>query len=328
LKQCMLRTRKKINPMIQIRPYRPELDEPLLLELWNLAFPAEWPMTPAWFRSVALDSWCLQDHLLAEIDGDAVGFALVQAPHEGSPGGSLLALAVHPEYRRRGAGRRLHEAALERLQAHGIRQAQPGSGGRGYFWPGIPSNLPGAWAFFQALGWAETERSYDLARSLHDYQTPAWVWERARRFEYLTADQDGLAEAVVAFVAAELPDWETFFAQAAQEGRARDILLARQPGSSEILGACLVESPVPEWEPLFQQPAGEMGCFLAAQAARGHGVGMALAARATEILQARGCLTSYIRWTGLVDWYGKLGYTTWQEYIMSEKQLNSTQPQS
>jgi hypothetical protein len=48
---------------------------------------------------------------------------------------------------------------------------------------------------------------------------------------------------------------------------------------------------------------------------------MALVAQATEILQARGCSTSFIGWTWLVDWYGKLGYAVWQEYIMSWKNL-------
>lgn len=54
---------------------------------------------------------------------------------------------------------------------------------------------------------------------------------------------------------------------------------------------------------------------------QGNGIGLALAARVTERLQSRGIATSYVGYTWLVDWYGRLGYRVWQEYRMSWKQV-------
>jgi hypothetical protein len=57
---------------------------------------------------------------------------------------------------------------------------------------------------------------------------------------------------------------------------------------------------------------------------RGQGIGLALAARVTEALYERGLTNSYIGWTWLIDWYGRLGYQVWQEYIMAWRQLRAS----
>ena len=222
----------------------------------------------------------------------------------------------------------LHLAALEQLRLSGVRHIQLGSGAQNYFWPGVPSDLSGAWSFFQAMGWPEIERSYDLVRSLDDYQTPDWVWERVSGMgiDFVTAEEARLDSEVINFVAIEKPGWKTYFDQAMLEKRSQDVLLAYHSHSSKILGACLVESPSHRWAKRFHQPVGAPGCILTAGAAQGCGIGMALTARATEILQARGCHTSFIGWTWLVDWYGKLGYKIWQENIMSWMDLDEVQP--
>ena len=166
---------------MRIRAYQPESDEDTLLGLWAAAFGETWSMTAEWLRrETSAATYLPGDHLLAEIDGQAAGFALTQLGTGDSPRGSLLALAVRPDLRRRGVGQALHQAALFWLYASGARQVQLGAGGLGYFWPGVPAGLDGAWAFFNALGWAEIERSYDLVCSRDGYTTPAWVWERVK----------------------------------------------------------------------------------------------------------------------------------------------------
>ncbi len=44
----------------------------------------------------------------------------------------------------------------------------------------MPTNLPGAWPFFEACGWTEVERSFDLIRELGDDVTPPGIYERIR----------------------------------------------------------------------------------------------------------------------------------------------------
>ena len=77
------------------------------------------------------------------------------------------------------------------------------------------------------------------------------------------------------------------------------------------------------WEQLLAAPLGAVGPLGVAEHVRGNGIGLALAARVTERLHERGVATSYIGWTWLVGWYGRLGYQTWQTYTMSWKQLRT-----
>jgi hypothetical protein len=60
-----------------------------------------------------------------------------------------------------------------------------------------------------------------------------------------------------------------------------------------------------------------------AASVRENGIGLAIAARVTELLRERGAARSYVGWTWLVDWYGRLGYKVWQEYVMSWKTLSA-----
>ena len=131
-------------------------------------------------------------------------------------------------------------------------------------------------------------------------------------FEIAAPEDEALA---AQFVALEYPEWLPYFSQAFRAGRAGEVILARSGG--EILGACLAESGAALWSARFVNPVGAPACILTAERAPERGIGLALSAFATEQLQARGCRTSFIGWTWLVDWYGKLGYRVWAENIMS-----------
>jgi len=72
---------------------------------------------------------------------------------------------------------------------------------------------------------------------------------------------------------------------------------------------------------LLGQNVGELGPLGVLEAVRENGIGLALAARVTELLRERGASVRYVGWTWLVDWYGRLGYQVWREYVMSWKRL-------
>jgi predicted N-acetyltransferase YhbS len=75
------------------------------------------------------------------------------------------------------------------------------------------------------------------------------------------------------------------------------------------------------WTQLLGENTGGIGPLGVAESLRGNGIGLALAARVTELLHQRGMETSYIGYTWLLDWYGKLGYRLWRDYTMSWKKL-------
>jgi ribosomal protein S18 acetylase RimI-like enzyme len=320
-----------VSPVtIQIRPYEPERDEPQAYALWQRTLAIEWPLSQAAFRHKTVDSEVYRpdDHLIAEAGDGVVGFVGTQTrtiPGEPRPRGELMVVMVDPTLQRRGVGRALLEQALTSLRERGVEQVQLGAGGLSYFWAGTPTNLPGAWPFFEACGWTETERSFDLVRELGDYATPTWVYERTQRagLRITTAEEADLP-AILAFEAAHFPRWLVYFERVAAHGAASDIVLAKD-AAGQIVGTSYVMDFRSNWQQglVWQQLLGDdiggIGPLGVAEAMRGRGIGLALAARVTELLKSRGIATSYIGYTWLVDWYGNLGYRVWREYRMSWK---------
>jgi GNAT superfamily N-acetyltransferase len=314
-----------MNPPYRILPLGPDNTVACLIPIWSRVFGDLWPVNPSFLHSVLRVPTCLPgDHLLLEADGRPVGFALTQVSKGDQPYGSLLAIGLLPEYRRQGLGRALHAAALERLARRGARRLQLAAGALAYFWPGVPTSLPAAWPFFQSQGWTSSERSVDLVRSLDDYKTPDWVWQRITGLGIEFVSAENLPpERVTAFVAAEETGWVKDFTNYLEQGRASDVLLAQRQSDGEIIAACLLEADAQRWAARFPQPLAAPGCYLTAGQWQNRGIGMALVARSVEILQARGCKTCFIGWTWLVDWYGKLGFQVWQENIMSWKEITT-----
>jgi beta-N-acetylhexosaminidase len=241
--------------------------------------------------------------------------------------GAVLVVVVDPGHRRRGVGRALLEGALARLRSLGVRRVQLGGGGHWYFWPGVPVDLPDAWPFFAALGWEEAERSFDLVCPLGDYAPPPGVLDRVRAQGVTVGEATaGDLPAALAFEREHFPGWLAGFERAAAGDAHRVVVLARA-ATGGVVGTALVGAPAPAgppaviWDALLGRDTGTIGGVGVAPAARGRGVGLAVAACATEVLRARGAARSHAGWTWLVDWYGRLGYRPWREYRMSWRRL-------
>jgi beta-N-acetylhexosaminidase len=71
------------------------------------------------------------------------------------------------------------------------------------------------------------------------------------------------------------------------------------------------------WQTLLGHEAGGIAAVGVAQTARGRGIGIAIVARASEILKEAGVHNCYIDWVELTDFYAKLGYEKWREYRTS-----------
>ena len=52
------------------------------------------------------------------------------------------------------------------------------------------------------------------------------------------------------------------------------------------------------------------------------GIGLAMVARACELLSARGAEVCYCAYTHLEDWYGQLGFTRWRGYTTASAPLH------
>lgn len=234
--------------------------------------------------------------------------------------GSIVLLLFEPgaEF----VGEKLLKKALEHFQINLVEEVQLGSGGYTYFWPGIPSNLPQFTSFFENQGWEYTENCVDMIRDLKNFQTNEQVFERSRQVDVsITALRPEEVQDLIAFEQQCFPSWERYFFETIKKERFNEVLIAKTK-DGKIIGSVLVKKEDQViWQQLLGSKIGTIGALGVIESMRNKGVGLALAARATAILKDLNVDISYLGWTWLVDWYGKLGYQVWREYKMSCKIL-------
>ncbi len=318
---------------MQLRSYEAHIDQTAVYRLWQRTVGSIWSLAEHAFQMIIVPDggYTPGDHQVFEHNGEIVGFVATRTNKSSVHGegvGSILLLMVAPEHQRKGVGQALLQAAISQLKARRATKVQLGAGAGSYFWPGVPSNLPAAVQFFEACRWKYTELSFDLVMELDNYITPLKVFSRIEHTGIKLAQATSIdAEAILKFEAECFPDWHQYFELAIKHREFKDILIAYD-NDDAILGTVLVSDKQSNWEnngilwqQLFGNNAGAIGCLGVAERARGNGIGLGMAAQATEILKARGAKISYVAWTWLVDWYGQLGYRVWREYKMGSKNL-------
>jgi GNAT superfamily N-acetyltransferase len=88
-------------------------------------------------------NWRRWPPIVAEVDGDVVGFVAVGPAHDADADGELWAIYVRPNYWGTGLGRALQEAGESRLRELGHRSA--------VLW--VFEDNPRARRFYEAAGW-------------------------------------------------------------------------------------------------------------------------------------------------------------------------------
>ncbi|MCI0476929.1 MAG: GNAT family N-acetyltransferase, partial [Anaerolineales bacterium] len=232
--------------------------------------------------------------------------------------GWIDAVAVVPEFQRRGIGSELLAWAEEWLDARGCTRARLGGSLRP-FAPGLPIELQTG-AFFRARGYAPRpngERVWDVARDLRDYvstRSPSDAAIRPARPD----DENALLE----FFTREFPNrWRFKFQEFLRAGgRISDwMILTTARGVDGFAKLCFEDSATPinrvyPWQ--LPRPWGQLGPIGVSQDTRGKGFGGALLDAALCHLRERGVRGCVIDWTDLVDFYGKFGFQPYREYAM------------
>ena len=300
-----------------IRKLRPDLDIAWIHNLWEKSFSSQWSLQKVELKQQIGAATLV---LVAEEDDTPVGVCAVS---EGGDPAGLLLIMVEPSWRGRGIGRSLLETAEKMLISAGVQNFNLGFGSTGdYFWPGAPVDQTAFWSFARTAGWEERERSFDLYKDLTSYQTPDWVLTRLATAA-ITIQLANVADAgrVVAFEQSQFPLWAPFFKESVRTSQFHNILIDRTQGG-QIVGSLLLEADEPLlWSKTLGRRCGSLSVLGVAADQQNKGIGIALAAKAMEVIRERGGTGCYIQWTGLVAWYGKLGTETWAEYHMSSKQL-------
>jgi GNAT superfamily N-acetyltransferase len=289
---------------ITVRAFDPTADRSALERLWAATLESVWPLDPDGLGVI-------RDGFVAERRGQVAGLVAVD-------GDSILLLVVAPSAQRTGIGSALHSTALELLRERGAERVSLGSGGEDHLWPGVPANLPAAVTFFQAHGWAWDYVAIDLVRDLRGYVDPigAVAGAAGRGISLAVAGARNLPE-VLAFEEAHFPEWLGFFR------RGDSSVLAARDREGAIVGTLLFRGPGPVsrfWR-LLGADSAAIACVGVAESAQGRGVGSALVARASELLRDAGARVCLIDWVVRTDFYRRVGFEPWREYLMATREL-------
>jgi ribosomal protein S18 acetylase RimI-like enzyme len=276
----------------EVRPYRAE-DEPAVLALWARALP-QWPVSAEVFRSKTSGA----EQLIMVAGGALAGYIAVARAQARA---QLTVILVDPACRRAGLGSELLAQARRNLPGDATSWSA-GSGAGPYFWPGVPEDTPDGWAFLHAHGFAPAGEMADLLVGVARFQAPEWVVSRAGGGVRFELAGKGDAAQVIALQERHFPDWTAFYEH--QLTLPGTVLVARAYG--QIVGTCTVQGPAEYdflWRALVRGAVGAFGCAGVDPAARRHGIGLAMVARACELLSARGAEACYCAYTYLEDWY-------------------------
>ncbi|MDD3646944.1 MAG: GNAT family N-acetyltransferase [Candidatus Dojkabacteria bacterium] len=308
---------------INIRKLKTTSDEKKAIKIYRESLGAKWPLDTVTFHNILKNRYSTT--YLATVRDSIAGYAITQK-NLSEKNGSLVLICILKRFQGKRIGTKLVEHCLKEFRKQSVRKIQVGAGGEIYLWPGVPDNLPQAVSFFKSVGFEYSETSFDLIGNLSEYSTPDWARKRIElnNLKFRTATKTDSKE-ILNFEKENFPGWANSFRTKFDNMDHSDILFAYD---KEILGTVLLtdqnsnfQGTTLTWNKILGENMGGFGALGVAEKAREKGIGMTLAAKASEILKQRGVENCFLGWTWLVDWYAKLRFKVWQEYKMSWKKL-------
>jgi GNAT superfamily N-acetyltransferase len=246
--------------------------------------------------------------------------------------GWLALLAVHPDFQRRGLGRKLVGRAEAYLKVQGADRVVLG-GSFHHALAGVPERSP-ARALFAACGYDVGPKVvWDVQRDVRSFAMPDRVGEDLAAAEVsgrmvvsrygMSVDPEATA-ALFEFLHAEFPGrWTRDVAFALSRADSAGHVATLEDGDRVVAFAQVHTSGSPgalRWHG-FDPDVAAIGPVGVAERYKGKGLGLAIVALATEHLKRMGARRVVIDWTDLLEFYGRLGYEPWLSYHPGQKTL-------
>ncbi|WP_121639121.1 GNAT family N-acetyltransferase [Virgibacillus sp. Bac330] len=306
-----------------------------LVNLWNRELGLAFPMRDSLFKqnSVQDKNVCRDSSLIVlNNDNDVIGFLIVKVWQEKLPvqmskiTGWIQVLLVDHRYRNKGIGTKLLAHGEGVLCQQGKQQILLGRDPWHYF-PGIPIHNEQTKRWFLARGYEAYGTEHDLLKTYN--QTTAVTKPNFPEIDFSVLHREE-KEDFLAFLHRCFPGrWEyeaiKYFELG---GTGREFVVMRKRG--RLIGFCRINdanSPIIAqnvyWAPLFETALGGVGPLGIDALERGQGYGLAVVEAGIAELRKRGIQKIVIDWTGLVNFYKKLGYEVWKSYTSFKKSLES-----
>ena len=233
-------------------------------------------------------------------DGELVGFALTEGP-------ALRLICVKPEHRNRGIGSALLADAESCVCGLGFEKLYTG-GVSSKFLIGADKNSAG---FFEKQGFVTVGGCDELLIRLDEFSFDESAFRGHNIAEY--GWYDGDREALRRAVAEVDENWVQYFGD--------DDRVYAATVNGEIASFCLVSTDVVNYLSDSFGRVGMPGCVGTVPEYRDRGIAIEMVARVTQYLRDSGMDISFIFFTGVADWYKKLGYEIFMTEVFMEKSL-------
>ncbi|MBO1001977.1 GNAT family N-acetyltransferase [Pseudogracilibacillus auburnensis] len=304
-----------------------------VVELWNKEIGADFPLRVELCKQNSFEdsNICLKSSCIA-LNGqdEIIGFVIAKRWQENinvnmdDTRGWIQALLVAKPYRQQGIGSTLLEHAESQLKDIGVKQILLGKDTYHYF-PGIPKQYEDVAEWFETKGYENFGTEYDLIRH-YDLEDGMSVPKMAE-VEFTTLSINDKEE-FLTFLNRCFPGrWEYEAIHYFQKGgTGREFVVLKK--GRRIIGFCRIndaKSPLIAqnvyWAPLVDEELGGVGPLGVDAKERGQGYGLAIVEAGIAFLRQRGIERIVIDWTGLVDFYKRLGYDIWKGYLSYKKEL-------
>lgn len=304
-----------------------------LTALWNKHLGHTFPMRDELFEQNSFQdkNVCYKSSQMAVNEHDQlIGFIIAKKWQEdinvamSETTGWIQVLLVDQEARGQGIGSKLLTHAESKLIESGAKQILLGRDPYHYF-PGIPSDDEDTAEWFEAKGYVNQGTEYDLIRNYtgDDGKT----LPKMDGVEFTLLEQQDKDE-FLSFLHRCFPGrWEYEAIRYFQKGgTGREFTVLKK--NDRIIGFCRINDAASPyiaqnvyWAPLFDEELGGVGPLGVDEQERGQGFGLAIVEAGIAFLRKRDIRRIVIDWTGLVDFYKKLGYHPWKSYRSYQKEV-------
>ncbi|WP_217589331.1 GNAT family N-acetyltransferase [Lentibacillus saliphilus] len=305
-----------------------------LVSLWNQELGQLFPMRRALFEqnSFADENVChASSRIAVDHNGKLIGFVVVKRWQEqidvgmDPEKGWIQAILVDASYRHQGIGKALLNNAEHALSLMGIKEIWLGRDPWHYF-PGIPKEYEQVAKWFKMKGYLQQGFDYDMLCT-YDISDRITVQEHfGIEFSVLNIAEK---EDLLKFMHRCFPGrWEYETIKYFQKGgTGREFVVLKK--DNRIIGFCRINDDLTPiisqnvyWAPLFDEKLGGVGPLGIDATERKRGFGLEIVKAGIAELRKRHIQRIVIDWTGLVDFYGKLGFDVWKTYQSYKKTIS------
>ncbi|OCA85989.1 acetyltransferase [Bacillus sp. FJAT-27225] len=304
-----------------------------LVELWNRELGTDFPMRKQLFEQNSFrdDNVFFEASRIAlDENNNVIGFLVAKRWQEKlevgmNPNmGWIQVLLVDHRFRNQSIGTNLLKHAEKIFMDNNINSIVLGRDPWHYF-PGIPQQYDDVSSWFEKQGYNKLGSDYDVLCKYNSGSDTAFPKFEGVEFSVLDIkDKDPFLQ----FLNRCFPGrWEYEAIHYFEKGgTGREFVVLKK--ENKIIGFCRMNdsnSPIIAqnvyWAPLFNEELGGIGPLGIDSNERKNGYGLAIVQAGIVYLRNRNVNSIVIDWTGLIDFYGKLGYEVWKSYNSYKKNI-------